>query len=181
MGNANVVYSDWKTINWTISGLTVGGYYYLSSPTSTNTLLTKDAINTAAIFTYIKYNTYVEISPGSAKHQLAERITSNQNANHYFKVPGRTDTRILDYGYVNIAQGEIGENYYAPYAFFMTSTLGTELLELKTLTTDAIKNLISTLPQFRQVVVYGSVKGGRLAAVNWQDYNEVKEALGLKD
>lgn len=182
LGNANVVYSDWKTVtSWSVTSNSDNSYYYLSTPTTTNSLFTKDAINTAAIFTYIKYNTYVETAPGTQKYQLVERISSQPNISHYFKVPGRTDTRILDYGFSFVYSGEIGENYFSPYIFVNTYTLGTQIPELKNLTATTVLTLVGSLPQFRHVIVYGSVRGGRLATVNWKNYDEVQKVLDLKD
>ena len=184
-GTPNVVYSDWITFNWTVSGNGVGdnSYYTLTAPTTANPLFSKEAITSAAIFTYAKFKTYEDsiINGNYGKYKLVERISNNRFISHYFKVPGRTDATFFDYGFAYVNIGGISENYFSPSIQVNTFTLGQPIPELKNRSANFVQALVGNLPQFRHVIVYGGTKGGRLAAVDWSNYDEVKRALHLTD
>jgi len=189
-GNANAVYSDWKTPVWDgpVTGIgSAGGNVYLSLASTANALLTKEAINTAAIYTYIKYNDLVQDPTNAQLFTLSERITSNISAVDYFKIPGRTTNTKADYAYANVSYDTYGENYFAPSILVQTipydntKSAYVPIPDLTNKTAAFYKDLVKTVPQFRQVIVYGNVKGGRLASINWKDYSEVQKVLDLND
>lgn len=183
-GTPNVVYSDWKSIaNWSVSSSGAESYYTMSPVNTANALFTKEAISSAAIFTYVKYRTYVDSVTvnGVQKFKLVERISNDRNVSHYFKVPGRTDATILDYGFSYVYPGGAAENLFSPTIQLNTFTLGTTIPELKNKSAAFVNGLVKDYPQFRHVIVYQGPKGGRLATVNWNNYDEVKEILQLKD
>lgn len=79
---------------------------------------------------------------------------------------------------LNIA--EKGVNYYAPYINIYTKTGTTDIPELTGKTFAFYRDLAKDYPKFRHVIVYGNPTG-RTTDINWDNYEEVKEALGLED
>lgn len=177
-GNPNVVYTDWKTYTWQVKKNT-NDSYELSVSSTDNPVFTRNAISSAAIFTYVKYQTFADSIPTTYK--LVERISNSKDISHYFKIPGRKNASFFDYGFSYIATGGIDENYFSPTIQVNTYTLGQAIPELQNQSADYIRNLVKNLPQFRHVIVYGGVKNGRLASINWSNYDEVKQILSLKN
>ena len=185
MGNANVVYTDWKAVD--ISGA-VFKYPNLSrvqlAPASTaNTLLTKDAIDKAVIYVYYKFGqlTYDQ----TAGYTLVERIKQD-TVTAAVKIPGRTTNNIEDYTKYQIITDFLGQNYFSPKIFIFSGIFNTTtgvydpIPELLFQPDQVYRTMLATYPQYRIVVVYGSVKG-RVGAVDFNDYAAVKQAFNLPD
>lgn len=194
-GNANVVYSAWKPIVSMNEGVVTGGpdskgswnfsYFVLYSPKTLEPLFTKEAINTAAIYSYIKYNRLIPTNTG---YELSEgfKLITNTTEKSFFQFLGRPNTSITSFANVEITVPVYNENYFSldliyDFNYFDNKTgrfvYNTQFDGKKA---QDLKDLVKNTPQVRHVVVYGSTKG-RLASINMNDYNEVKNALNLKD
>lgn len=185
MGNANVVYTDWKAVD--ISG-TVFKYPNLSGvqlvPASTaNTLLTKDAIDKGVIYVYYKFG---QLSfDQTSGYKLVERIKQDTVV-AAVKIPGRTTNNINDYTKYQITTDFLGQNYFAPKVFIFSGIYNTSsdrydpIPELLFQPDQVYRTMLKDYPQYRIVVVYGSVKG-RVGAVDFKDYAAVKQAFNLPD
>lgn len=182
MGNANVVYTDWKSMD--VSGnvfqYPTGNQVDLIPQSTANALLTKDAINKGLIYVYYKFGQLQNTT-------LVERITQNQVPFGRVKIPTRTTNTAQDYATYQITMDNLGENYFAPKISLTTGYYDSQKDEF-VLFPDIAKqpaqfyrNLFSTLPQYRIMVVNGSVKAGRLGAVDFTDYAAVKQAFNLPD
>jgi hypothetical protein len=190
-GNANVVYSEWKAIKTDkvrgSSKDSKGNYTFLSLEAldKKEPLFTTLAINTAAIYTYIKFNS-LEYNQTTNVYELNERISilSPNGNNNYYLLDGRNKENYESYQYVYTNNPVMGENYFSItlYANFqhydnVSKYIPTPELFGKSL---AYFQDVAKTFQIRHVVVYGSTKG-RLASVNMKDYDEVKKAFNLKD
>lgn len=191
-GNANVVYSEWKAIKTDrVSGSNKdakGNYTYLTleGVDKKEPLFTANAINTAAIYSYVKFSNR-EYNQSTNTYELNERISAlGQNAtNHFYLLDGKSKDDYYSYLSLFTTSLSMGENYFSIglYYYFQNydqatgKTIQTPELFGKGLAyfQEVAKNF-----QIRHVVVYGSIKG-RMASVNMKDYNEVKKAFNLKD
>ena len=188
MGNANVVYTEWKSID-------VGGNFFKYpdgsqanlSPTSTdNALLTKDAIDKGLIYIYYKFG-QIQINQDTQLYSLVERISPDNVAVGFIKIPGRQTNTFQDFTTYQVTTDYLGVNYFAPKIILKTGILNyttqtyTSIQEFNGKDATFFRNIFSSMPQYRIVVVAGSVKSGRLAAVNYKDYAAVKEAYNLPD
>lgn len=189
-GNANVTYSDWKTPNWdgTVSGIGLNNSnVYLSTASTTNSLLTKEAINSAAIYTYIKYYELVADPGNSQQYTLIERISLVNSVSSYFKIPGRSTNKREDFAVAVFSYDNYAENYFSPQLTIITSPYDytkNAYVPIPEITNKAVtfyKDIVKSIPQYRQVVVFGNVKGGRYATIDWSDYHTIKELFQLKD
>jgi hypothetical protein len=189
-GIANAVYSEWKplSIDKVISSNknTRGDYTALTlSPIDAKEpLFTKEAINTAAIYTYVKYTIAVQ---NGQTFNLEERIKliTNSNATVNSLIPGRNKNLSTSYSINLLYDTEYGENYFnytAGFIFdeFLNNNTRTLIPEFQGKDLAFFQNIIKSNTQIRHVIVYGSTKG-RMASVNMNDYEEVKRVLNLKD
>uniref|UniRef100_UPI003B3A1886 collagen-like triple helix repeat-containing protein n=1 Tax=Spirosoma sp. TaxID=1899569 RepID=UPI003B3A1886 len=185
MGNANVVYTDWKPID-------VSGNFFVNpitkevtlSPASTaSSLLTKDAIDKGLIYIYYKFGS-VQSTTAPQSFTLAERISQSGNVSQgYAKIPGRTTNLIDDYVTYQVVTDNLGENYFSPKIIFPSAIYNPNIDDYTGITglidqpVSVYRTMFATLPQYRIMVVAGSVKSGRLAAVDYKDYAAVKQAF----
>lgn len=186
-GNANVVYTDWKTIDWT------GGFGRYSSNTRTylnvkstdEPMFTQDAMDKAVVYTYYK-GAVRSYDRGSDEYKLREVIVNAYDNYAFFNIkrPGTTTNTFNDYTNVRISADQlIGVNYFNQYITIYSEIYDSvknayvvdPILLTKTATDfrDYVKGF-----QYRHIIVYGSTKG-RMASINWKDYEEVKKALNL--
>lgn len=191
-GNANVTYNDWRPIKTdeVASGKDAkGNYTYLAfSPLDTKEpIFTKEAMNSAAIYTYVKFN-IINYDQATQTYSLAERIKllTESGAYNSFLIAGRNKDIFQSYGGTNLFNSQYAENYF-DYSVFFNLTEYDNIKETNVAVPEYLgkalnyfQDLAKTMPQYRHVVVYGSTKG-RMAAINWKDYSEVKKALNLKD
>lgn len=192
-GNANVVYNEWKslTLDRVSSSRDARGNYtflILSPFDQKEPLFTKDAINTAAIYSYIKYSVPL-YNQNDQTYSLAERIkliTPNNNTQAYSLIPGRNKDVFNSYSYTFFYNVEYGENYFN-YNFQQilnesvpNSNTQTQIPEFQGKDLAYFQNAAKATPLIRHVVVYGSTKG-RIASINMNDYNEVKRVFNLRD
>lgn len=182
-GNANVVYTDWKTPTWDLDYGLYNSAYYFGQNSTTSTVLTQDAIDKAAIFIYFKGKDLVRNGLGT--YQLVDRIATDQIIS-YIKIPGRTTNLPQDYATMTSGKYTIGVNYLEMLASVDGSSSDADgntytISEFTNKTLSYYFSLAGSAIQYRIVVVYGSTKSARYAGVNWKDYTEVKEALKLKD
>jgi len=185
-GNANVVYTDWKAID-------VSGNFFkypdnsqvqLSPAVTTSSLLSLSAINTGIIYVYYKFG-QLQYDQTAQQYTLAERIKAD-TVSAYVKIPGRTTNLFADYARYQIITDDLGQNYFSPKIVLFTGRLNSTatgydtIADLINLAPSAYRAMFTTLPQYRIVVVYGSVKG-RVGAVDFKDYAAVKQAYNLPD
>lgn len=192
-GNANVVYNEWKslTLDKVSSNKDAKGNYTFLTLTPLDPkepLFTKDAINTAAIYSYIKYSIPV-YNQNDQTYSLAERIkliTPNNNTQAYSLISGRNKDVFNAYSYVFFYNVEYGENYfnynlgYILNEFLPNTNTQTPIPEFQGKDLAYFQNVAKATPLIRHVVIYGSTKG-RMASINMSDYTEVKRELNLRD
>ena len=192
-GNANVVYNEWKslTLDRVSSGRDAKGNYTFLNFTPLDPkepLFTKDAINTAAIYSYVKYDVVV-YNQITNTYNLAERIkliTANSFTSAYSLIPGRNKDVFNSYSYTNIYNLEYGENYFNYNLQFILSEFAgnsntqVPIPEFQGKDLAYFQNAGKATPLIRHVVIYGSTKG-RMASINMSDYNEMKRELNLRD
>lgn len=191
-GNANVVYNEWKSLalDKVSSSKDAKGnytYLYLYPNNAAEPLFTKNAINTAAIYTYVKYNV-IFYNQDTQTYSLVERIklVTNSSATSYSLIPGRNKDASNSYSYTQFYNLEYGENYfnYGLYYYFNenvgNNNTQTPIPEFQGKDLAYFQNAGKATPLIRHVVVYGSMKG-RMASINMNDYNEVKRELNLRD
>ncbi len=191
-GNANVVYNDWKPVKTDklySNKDAKGNYTYLQFyPSDTKEpLFTKEAMNTAAIYTYVKYN-LIKYDDATQTYSLQEkiRLLADNGIQNSLLIGGRNKDIYTSYGSTYLSQAEYSENSFY-YSLFFNVTEYDNVKQTyvpvpeylgKSLT--YFQDIAKTMPQYRHVVVYGSTKG-RMAAINWKDYDEVKRTLNLKN
>jgi hypothetical protein len=190
-GTAKAVYSEWKALSIDkivmFNKNTRGDYTALTlSPLDAKEpLFTKEAINTAAIYTYVKYNIPVQ---NGQTFNLEERVKllTNSNVTSYYFIPGRDKTKLASYAINLLYDTEYGENYFNYTAGFIFDEFPPNLLsrvlipEFQGKDLAYFQNSVKTTTQIRHVVVYGSIKG-RMTSINMNDYEEVKSVFNLKD
>lgn len=186
MGNANVVYTDWKPLDvgGNFSRFPDGSQVNLSPATTANALLTADAINKGVIYVYYKFGVLTN-DPATQTNSLVERISSDKVAYANVKIPGRKTNTSLDYALYQVTMDNIGLNYFSPKLTLTTGYPSADVyVPIEGLTSQDpqfYKDMFKTLPQYRMVVVNGSVKAGRSGAVDYTNYAAVKEAYNLPD
>lgn len=179
-GNANVVTTAWASFNWD-QGYAFTAYVqlYKSDSKKQYPLFTEEVMNNAAIYSYVKYKTRLF---ENNSYQLQERISATDVTTFYFQIPGRAGTATEDYqtGVLYLNSDKLGVNYFAPHVNLGTRFGSTDIPELTGKNQAFYDNLVKDSPQIRHVIVYGN-PAGRTADINWDNYEEVKEALGLED
>ncbi len=185
-GNANVVTSGWFKPQWNAYDWTIppsnSRWINYQVYNSGNSLFTEEAINTASIHTYIKYQALVGATQG---YELTENITANPYATSYIKIPGRTTNAYNDFLPGNYSS-RWGKNLYIPWFEIDVRVYNEDKLlweispDMSGKSTEFYLDLVKDYPQIRHVIVYGN-PAGRTADINWDNYEEVKEALGLED
>lgn len=187
-GNANVVYTEWKTPTWDATIGSSSSATYIAQTNTASSVLTQDAIDKAAIFVYFKTKDLTR-STSLGSYQLVDRISTDLGSG-YFKIPGRTTN--LESDYASIVAGDFssfGDTYHMSFGvnyFQLIAGIQATAYDGSTISefTNASYNFYTAAGnalQYRIVVVYGSTKSARYASVNWKDYAEVKEVLKLKD
>lgn len=183
MGNANVVYSDWRSIEWKSDGSSTD-YQFFSSKSTAEPLLTKDAIDKGIVYVYIKSKVR-NWNNDKQEYDLVEFITANGMWGN-FKLPGRNQNRWQDFGQIYVgADGLIGVNYLRVTGQLYKkgpndSFVDILLPELANKSFTEYTTMIKDVHQYRVMVVYGSTKG-RMAAIDMTNYKEVKKYFNLKD
>ncbi|MBD2755557.1 hypothetical protein [Spirosoma validum] len=182
MGNANIVYSEWKPVDVSTNFYAYpdNSSVYLGNDTKTdNALLTQDAIDKGIIYIYYKTGQKT-FDPATGEMKLAERILTT-NGFGWLKIPGRTTNKDEDYINYYIGNELISANYLKFSAFIYTNQNGTIVPDLAGKTAQFYRDMIKTMPQYRIIVAYGSVKGSRTGAVDFTDYASVKQTFNLPD
>ena len=193
-GNANVVYSDWK-LSYKMGG---GGYTnnvgrfiitdFVMSPTNTEEpILAKEAFNTGSVYTYAKFNALVYDATNKT-YDLSERIRLVENntiVDSYSLIPGRNKEQLASYTFTRLSNVEIRENYFSFFGFNSLKDERTKFLipEFQGLSDYAFFQKAFMLDKallIRHVIINGTTKG-RMASINMNDYEEVKQVLNLKD
>ena len=112
-------------------------------------------------------------------------MTDNGTQNSLL-IAGRNKDIFQSYGSTYLGQVEFSENSFYYSLFFNLSEYdnvkqnSVPVPEYLGKSLAYFQDIVKTMPQYRHVVVYGSTKG-RMAAVNWKDYDEVKRTLNLKN
>jgi hypothetical protein len=186
MGNANVRYTTWKTPTWfNFSRPTDNSWAYLNVQDTKQPLLTKGTLDSSVIFVYLKTQN-LSWDQANQEYLLKERI-SDTGTYGFLKIPGHTTSNFEDFFQYNFAFNLIGEDFFDPYLQLYTSAYSDSqqknvpISELVGKNAAYFKDLVKTLPQYRIVVIPGSVKTGRAAAVDFKDYNAVKKAFNIPD
>ncbi|GAB4020488.1 hypothetical protein [Spirosoma koreense] len=186
MGNANVMYTEWKTMD--VSGNVFAhpdlSVVDLSPAATTSSILSASAINQGLITVYYKFGA-LSFDQTTQNYVLNERIAANTVPYASVKIPGRTTSKFSDYTDYQITTDNLGQNYFAPKITLTTGYYDssrdayTPIADVANKTTDFYRSLFTTLPQYRIVVVMGNVKSGRQGAVDFKDYAAVKQAYNL--
>ena len=189
--NANVVYSEWKSVSTDVSSEikdSKGNYTTIvfTPLDKREPLFTKDAIDKAAIYTYIKYR---PLTNDNGVYSLPERIKLGPELNDvvgsFFLIPGRSAVSFVNTQIFYMSNSVYGENYFnyliGIYPVVQTNTSYTLIPEFVGKDLKYFQGVVAANMQIRHVVVYGIVKGGRSANIDWNDYEAVKTALNLKD
>lgn len=185
--SASVIYTDWKPID-------VGGNFFkypdntvvTSSPTSTtSTLLTQDAINKGLVYIYYKFG-QLSAPSDTGSYTLVERVAQNTVPFGRVKIPGRVGSGAADFATYQITTDYLGVNYFKPTISLTTGTLvnGDQYQLIPDLINQPAafyRSMFATLPQYRMIVVNGNTKSGRMGAVDYSDYGQVKQAFNLPD
>lgn len=183
MGNANVVYSDWRSIEWKSDGSSTD-YQFFSSKSTAEPLLTQDAINKGLVYVYVKSKVR-NWNNDKQEYDLVEFVSGNGMWGN-FKLPGRSQNRWQDFGQMYVRSNDlIGVNYLSVYGQLYKkgpndSFVDIFLPELANKSFTEYTTMVKDLHQYRVLVVYGSTKG-RMAAVDMTNYKEVKKYFNLKD
>ena len=191
MGNANVVYTDWKTPAFDIlTPFQDNSAVYLSNQNTANALLTKDVIDKSVVYVYFKIS-QLQKDQSTGGFAIVERIQApdalNSGVPGSVKIPGRTTSNETDFVYYYLNRDLIGVNYLKFNMTLYTSqydqTQNKNVLVPELVGKNALfyTNLLSTLPQYRIVVVNGSIPGGRASAVDFNNYAAVKRVYNLPD
>lgn len=186
-GNANVVYTDWKSLPADQYGRASNYQFaYLSTTTTSQTVLTREAIDKAAIFVYYKINAFV-YDAADNDYKLQERI-SQGNSSSYSLIPGRSAANFTSLLRTFIGSDLLGVNYFNPTMTlytFETNAAGATVAIPEFVNQNAayFRNIVKDVPQYRIMVVYGSTKGGRASyngrPVDFNDYAQVKAYFNL--
>ncbi len=189
-GNANVVYTEWKTPpNELYARASSNQVAQLATNVTSQTVLTREALDQAAIYVYYKLNVPVFDSQ-DGDFKLRERISSNNNVLSYVPIPGRPATAFNSFMQVSIFHDEMGLNFYKPTVLLYTSETNAANARValpEFIGRDAafFRNVVKDSPQYRIMVVYGTTKGGRASyegrPVDYTDYAQVKAYFGLRD
>ena len=86
-GNANVVYTDWKTMDWS-GGLVRyndNKNVLLTIKSTAEPLFTQDAMDKGVVYTYYKIN-FAELEPGTNEYKLVGGVGTA--GYYFFKRPG---------------------------------------------------------------------------------------------
>ena len=190
VGSANVIYTEWKTPNWSAFYRypdNTAVQFSLSAEDSKNPVLTKDVIDKADVHIYTKVQLQ-EWDPTTAEYKLVNRIYSTSSfVGASVKVPGRTTGKPEDFLQINGSFNPIGENYFAAFVNLSTSTYDNAqqkyipIPDLVGKTAAVYKDILKDGPQYRMMIIPGAVKVGRKASVDFSDYEAVKHAFGIKD
>lgn len=187
MGNANVMYTAWKTPD-------LSSYYNRfpdnlevilgNDANRVNALLTADIINKSLVYVYFKYGQLL-YDNSSGEWKLGERIQAT-NAFGSVKIPGRTTSKYDDFIQYYANSDDLGVNNLHLYMYLHTNQYdqqGKQVPVADLIGKDAqfFRNMVKDLPQYRLVIVNGSTPGGRQAAVDFKNYAAVKQAYNLPD
>lgn len=185
--SASVPYTDWKPID-------VSGNFFkypdntlvtLSPASTTNALLTQDAINRGDIVIYYKFG-QLSAPSDTGTYTLVERIVQNTVPFGRVKIPGRTTNGAADFATYQITTDYLGVNYFKPTISLVTGTIvnGDQYRLIPDLVNQPAafyRTMFATLPQYRMIVVTGNTKSGRMGAIDYSDYAQVKQAFNLPD
>ncbi|MBC7891385.1 MAG: hypothetical protein H7Y12_04155 [Sphingobacteriaceae bacterium] len=187
MGNANVVYTAWKSPAWENYGRSpdnLRAYLNISEAGKANAAFTADAINKGVVYTYIKIKA-LEYDNANQEFKLVERISPNGGFT-YTKIPGRETNTSSDFvGTYAGYDPNIGVNYFYPFLQVYTERFdqvqgkNVPIAEMIGKPASYFRDLVKDLPQFRHVIVHGST-AGRMN-VDFKDYAVVKRAFNLPD
>ncbi|WP_460995222.1 collagen-like triple helix repeat-containing protein [Spirosoma harenae] len=187
-GNANVVYTAWKQVD-------VSGNYFRTPDNfrvdlgndqkTANTLLTAETLDKSLVYVYFKVGRTI-YDNANASVKLTEFIEASSTYGNT-KIPGRTGTKYEDYISYNVNHDYLGVNYLRFNVNLNTNSYDqatqkqVAIPDLLGKTAADFRDMVKDLPQYRIVVVTGSVVGGRVAAINYKDYAAVKKAYNLPD
>lgn len=186
MGNANVVYTAWKTPTWENYGRSLDNmmaFLNVSQAGQANAAFTADALNKGVVYTYVKIQER-QYDAANAEYKLVERIVPN-GAWTAVKIPGRATNAWEDFMNVYVSWNNIGQNYFDPYLQFRTERYdpaqqkNVPLPEAIGKPASFFRDLAKDLPQFRHVIIHGSTAGRQ--GVDFKDYEAVKRAFNLTD
>lgn len=186
-GSANVKYTEWFAPEWDDFFRSEDNLYMLLNTTKTSqAILTEEVIDKSAIHIYIRYNERI-YNNANGGFELIQRVTGNSSIWGYTKVPDRITNTQNDFNQILAAYDNVGKNYFKPRIQINTNfyDLGIQreiaIEEYKTKTAIQIRELSKDIAQFRIVVIPGAVLSGRQKAVNFDNYEEVKNVFGLTD
>lgn len=189
-GNANVVYTDWKSLPADQYGRTSNNQFaFLSSSITSQTVLTREAIDRAAIYVYYRVNVPV-YDAADNDYKLQERIAQG-NTSCYSLIPGRQPTAANNFASflrTFVSNDLLGVNYFnstMQLSTYETNAAGATVAIPEYVGKDAayFRSIVKDVLQYRIVVVYGSTKGGRASyngrPVDFNDYAQVKAYFNL--
>ncbi|MCR9062745.1 MAG: hypothetical protein NXI00_02205 [Cytophagales bacterium] len=184
-GNANVIYSEWKSAEWDIIGNSSGaiqiGWYDQFSD-----IITTDILNTGVFYIYGKTQT-LAYNGETEEVFLKEIYTRDVGSTGYKKIADSTGVQYDDYVTTVVY---FNNNYDIEGIDFDGSTFITgwqasptpaadTIPALKGLSAEEIIEIYAKdLHQFRVIALKGNVSA-RVKAMNWNDYESVVRELGI--
>ncbi|RYF76902.1 MAG: hypothetical protein EOO39_05055 [Cytophagaceae bacterium] len=185
-----MVYTEWKTVpNELYVRASTNQVAQLYTNITSQSVLTREAFDQAAIYVYYKLNVPV-FDPQDSDFKLQQRITPQNNVVSYVPIPGRPANSFNSFMQVSAFHDDLGLNFFRPSVILYTSeanAAGTRVALPEFVGKDAayFRSLVKDAPQYRIVVVYGSTKGGRASyngrLVDFADYSQVKAYFNLAD
>ena len=184
-GNANVVYTAWKPVDFSRGSYFMFpdsvSFFLTNEGATANALFTRDVLDKSLVYIYYKHNLLLFNS--SQQLQLSERIVEG-SASGYVKIPGRTTNTFQDYMPYGVFSDPIGLNLLQINLFGNPRQSATQPVpaELRGKGVAFYRDLFKDLPQYRIVIVNGSIlSGGRHTAIDFKNYAAVKATFNLPD
>ncbi|MEZ0612054.1 hypothetical protein ACAW74_26325 [Fibrella sp. WM1] len=189
-GNANVVYTDWKSMQTDAFGRASDNTVaYLNTNATAQTVLTQEAFDKGVVYVYYKFK-YPFWDQSIAEYKLVDRINQGY-AYNYSPIPGRPATSFENFVQTYIGNDFLGVNYFYPFIQIYTRDWNattqkyTAMPEFVGKPATTFRDLVKDAPQYRIMVVYGSTKGGRMTnegkPVDFNSYASVKAYFNLTD
>jgi hypothetical protein len=182
-GNANVVYTTWKTPDW--GNVFIYSQRVLMLPIDVrSSVLTSEALDRGLVHVYCKFKSIQYTGSG---YELVDRVAlATNNPFHYIKIPGRTTNEIDDFLQARLSVSHLAVNSFDPSIEIYISQYNQEtgayeqIPELVGQGRTFYQGLAQTMPQYRIVVAHGTTPA-RMKAIDWSDYEAVKKTFNLPD
>lgn len=197
-GDSDVRVSEWHKMSWGKPVVEAGTNLPITFQAIDTQLteITQEVLYKAAILIYVKTkNTALNDNGDYELQKIIIKVGTNNSYGSYIKRPskklvGYESSRNFTYGYV-YNFNNLGVNFLKPSFQLYTTDNSTydpktgkysQYDDLINKTESEYTEILKVAVQIRTVIIMGGVKaGGRLAAIDYNNYNEVKKTFNLKD